>query len=43
MENLKDLLGDSYNDFRMLYDMHMNEMNSMINKIKEKAALRVDK
>ena len=27
MENLKDLLGESYKDFRMLYDMHMDEID----------------
>lgn len=37
MENLKDTLGENYADFKMLYDNHLNEINSNITKIKEKS------
>lgn len=34
LESLKDLLGESYVDFKMLYQTHMNEINVAISNIK---------
>ena len=43
MESLKDLLGDSFSDFKMLYSSHMNEINLNITNIKAQNALAIEK